>query len=146
MYVMYLFFFSSRRRHTSCALVTGVQTCALPIYRIARHSKQIHAHAPWAVRTQIFLLQPCADHQWWRLLGNRDPGHDQTHDHGRERVAPAVRRDTVGTALEGRHTGCKENRCQIPRRPGHTTLARAKAAGLTRSEEHTSELQSLLRI
>src|SRR3546814_4495291 len=28
------FFFSSRRRHTRCALVTGVQTCALPIYRM----------------------------------------------------------------------------------------------------------------
>src|SRR3546814_2995817 len=27
----FIFFFSSRRRHTSCALVTGVQTCALPI-------------------------------------------------------------------------------------------------------------------
>src|SRR3546814_20255572 len=27
-----MFFFSSRRRHTRCALVTGVQTCALPIY------------------------------------------------------------------------------------------------------------------
>src|SRR3546814_3522641 len=25
-------FFSSRRRHTRCALVTGVQTCALPIW------------------------------------------------------------------------------------------------------------------
>src|SRR3546814_487846 len=28
---MECFFFSSRRRHTRCALVTGVQTCALPI-------------------------------------------------------------------------------------------------------------------
>src|SRR3546814_3890339 len=28
---MFWFFFSSRRRHTRCALVTGVQTCALPI-------------------------------------------------------------------------------------------------------------------
>src|SRR3546814_4856112 len=28
---MCIFFFSSRRRHTRCALVTGVQTCALPI-------------------------------------------------------------------------------------------------------------------
>src|SRR3546814_20794897 len=28
---MCYFFFSSRRRHTRCALVTGVQTCALPI-------------------------------------------------------------------------------------------------------------------
>src|SRR3546814_15243198 len=32
MYV--LFFFSSRRRHTRCALVTGVQTCALPIFEV----------------------------------------------------------------------------------------------------------------
>src|SRR3546814_2908199 len=29
---MMFFFFSSKRRHTSCALVTGVQTCALPIF------------------------------------------------------------------------------------------------------------------
>src|SRR3546814_8867323 len=29
--MLYDFFFSSRRRHTRCALVTGVQTCALPI-------------------------------------------------------------------------------------------------------------------
>src|SRR3546814_5067158 len=29
---MVIFFFSSRRRHTRCALVTGVQTCALPIF------------------------------------------------------------------------------------------------------------------
>src|SRR3546814_13164359 len=29
---MFFFFFSSRRRHTRCALVTGVQTCALPIF------------------------------------------------------------------------------------------------------------------
>src|SRR3546814_8874939 len=28
---LFIFFFSSRRRHTRCALVTGVQTCALPI-------------------------------------------------------------------------------------------------------------------
>src|SRR3546814_5313211 len=29
--MLLFFFFSSRRRHTICALVTGVQTCALPI-------------------------------------------------------------------------------------------------------------------
>src|SRR3546814_6794889 len=29
---LFCFFFSSRRRHTRCALVTGVQTCALPIF------------------------------------------------------------------------------------------------------------------
>src|SRR3546814_10102942 len=32
----FVFFFSSRRRHTRCALVTGVQTCALPISSQAR--------------------------------------------------------------------------------------------------------------
>src|SRR3546814_3288806 len=30
-WLLWFFFFSSRRRHTRCALVTGVQTCALPI-------------------------------------------------------------------------------------------------------------------
>src|SRR3546814_18678449 len=30
-FLVFVFFFSSRRRHTRCALVTGVQTCALPI-------------------------------------------------------------------------------------------------------------------
>src|SRR3546814_6008782 len=34
----FICFFSSRRRHTRCALVTGVQTCALPIYVHARES------------------------------------------------------------------------------------------------------------
>src|SRR3546814_4550719 len=55
-----LFFFSSRRRHTSCALVTGVQTCALPIstarrwFRLVRlrHAQRRHRRAaddarPW---------------------------------------------------------------------------------------------------
>src|SRR3546814_10341704 len=31
---IFFFFFSSRRRHTRCALVTGVQTCALPIFEL----------------------------------------------------------------------------------------------------------------
>src|SRR3546814_9261302 len=34
MWVVFIFFFSSRRRHTRCALVTGVQTCALPIWLV----------------------------------------------------------------------------------------------------------------
>src|SRR3546814_4776078 len=39
MYTCVVFFFSSRRRHTRCALVTGVQTCALPIFGnlLSRH-------------------------------------------------------------------------------------------------------------
>src|SRR3546814_1595843 len=40
--MMCFFFFSSRRRHTRCALVTGVQTCALPIcpLRLARRERE----------------------------------------------------------------------------------------------------------
>src|SRR3546814_12210884 len=36
MLVLWCVFFSSRRRHTRCALVTGVQTCALPISLLSR--------------------------------------------------------------------------------------------------------------
>src|SRR3546814_6090361 len=40
-----IFFFSSRRRHTRCALVTGVQTCALPIFgETGSHTPQVGAH------------------------------------------------------------------------------------------------------
>src|SRR3546814_8714159 len=39
------FFFSSRRRHTRCALVTGVQTCTLPIYPVRVRS----AGVGWAL-------------------------------------------------------------------------------------------------
>src|SRR3546814_8388365 len=37
------FFFSSRRRHTRCALVTGVQTCALPIYTMPQTGDNVAA-------------------------------------------------------------------------------------------------------
>src|SRR3546814_9826186 len=40
--VWVFFFFSSRRRHTRCALVTGVQTCALPIYAGIESRCEIH--------------------------------------------------------------------------------------------------------
>src|SRR3546814_9160628 len=40
-----IFFFSRRRRHTRCALVTGVQTCALPISRCRGGSARYRASA-----------------------------------------------------------------------------------------------------
>src|SRR3546814_3776868 len=36
-------FFSSRRRHTRCALVTGVQTCALPILRPEEYALSLNS-------------------------------------------------------------------------------------------------------
>src|SRR3546814_8302206 len=52
-YLLFLvFFFSSRRRHTRCALVTGVQMCALPIYlretAMIRHRK---GHSKFGARS-----------------------------------------------------------------------------------------------
>src|SRR3546814_865673 len=41
-YCFVFFFFSSRRRHTRCALVTGVQTCALPISNADRRLRAGH--------------------------------------------------------------------------------------------------------
>src|SRR3546814_3671394 len=45
--MFFVFFFSSRRRHTRCALVTGVQTCALPISRVPE-VKYVVAHGQMA--------------------------------------------------------------------------------------------------
>src|SRR3546814_14273910 len=51
--VLCIFVFSSRRRHTRCALVTGVQTCALPIYEVRRAAGFVRlrrAIEPWKER------------------------------------------------------------------------------------------------
>src|SRR3546814_4891447 len=71
-FVFLFFFFSSRRRHTRCALVTGVQTCALPICLeglasgpaiIARHGASLTElpgeHPAWSIQAD-YLGQLCA--------------------------------------------------------------------------------------
>src|SRR3546814_4949017 len=51
------FFFSSRRRHTRCALVTGVQTCALPIssadYDLVLCATGYHLDYPFIAREDL---------------------------------------------------------------------------------------------
>src|SRR3546814_10327962 len=47
--IVLCFFFSSRRRHTRCALVTGVQTCALPILRPPERSAAMLARGAVSV-------------------------------------------------------------------------------------------------
>src|SRR3546814_3184761 len=59
----FFFFFSSRRRHTRCALVTGVQTCALPIwplphdrvYAVAQGDADFGGERPGWIRRSNFL-------------------------------------------------------------------------------------------
>src|SRR3546814_1855154 len=81
--VFFFFFFSSRRRHTRCALVTGVQTCALPIFSLPSHFPQLLSapHSPpppspgrvggWPDE------RPAPDpvvQQWRPARGDRGPG------------------------------------------------------------------------
>src|SRR3546814_9525287 len=93
------FFFSSRRRHTRCALVTGVQTCALPICLLQ------------TAQTLPFLLLAIPA----GLLADR-----------RSRRGLMVLAETLRAASLAAVVLC--------------------VAGHIRSEEHTSELQSLMRI
>src|SRR3546814_9100694 len=94
-----LFFWSSRRRHTSCALGTGVQTCALPILQPCE----------FVLRSEIFCFQ--CDLPTLGSVPVRSRMILPLCFHRTMRVRP-------------RNSGTRSNR----------------------SEEHTSELQSLMRI
>src|SRR3546814_12578384 len=54
LFICFVFFFSSRRRHTRCALVTGVQACALPISTMATNPASKNADI---AQTGQFTLQ-----------------------------------------------------------------------------------------
>src|SRR3546814_10793978 len=123
--VLVFFFFSSRRRHTRCALVTGVQTCALPILACewAQDGIRVNAIAPGYVRTPFvegLIAQGKLDP---KVICRRTP------------IGALLPPDDVATAM--------------------VFLASPLARSVTgtvvtvdggRSEEHTSELQSLMRI
>src|SRR3546814_8898163 len=64
-----MLFFSSRRRHTRCALVTGVQTCALPIlhFHAGGLSMAVRPLRALAVQRIMPAGQPVAPCRNWRL-------------------------------------------------------------------------------
>src|SRR3546814_8683376 len=105
-----VFFFSSRRRHTRCALVTGVQTCALPISRddLLPHNGGDGRFGEHVRREQ---------RRKGGILDDRKGAFDNFG-------ANAMTRDAL--------------RFQEPAISGSSSVGR--------SEEHTSELQSLMRI
>src|SRR3546814_4222434 len=105
------FFFSSRRRHTRCALVTGVQTCALPIsfFDAVDHAGVAHPGDGVAVG-RAFMFETLDR----LILGERGGRRQREQAEGGENVI-----------FHGA-SPCRWNK--------------------TRSEEHTSELQSLMRI
>src|SRR3546814_12477499 len=111
---MWLFFFSSRRRHTRCALVTGVQTCALPIcdvYREGFRLSSVGAVGAKYANPPIFgadvdeAAEAVGGHIAVAIFGAVEPGHHLFGKFVAEAVAHmgSVRhpagRDTVG---EGR--------------------------------------------
>src|SRR3546814_19815497 len=75
-FVVLFFFFSSRRRHTRCALVTGVQTCALQIslygYRAGVEAARFSKH----VAKQVYGREPDYSYVWGGSgAGRRSPLH-----------------------------------------------------------------------
>src|SRR3546814_3172326 len=127
--VCLVFFFSSRRRHTRCALVTGVQTCALPIsFRHAawlRHNRQdrnCHAEGrynPRRIRSPVCRHKAGA--QWREFPARQSRGFSKRA----QRVLPP-------------------ERCPRPEYP-KTREPLATLWWMPRSEEHTSELTYLMR-
>src|SRR3546814_1140420 len=64
------FFFSSRRRHTRCALVTGVQTCALPISNKIEFLLKFTQHNQVMQNINMSLVK--SSDQWSAVSGSID--------------------------------------------------------------------------
>src|SRR3546814_8923642 len=120
-FVSLLFFFSSRRRHTRCALVTGVQTCALPIYANAPflrsdEEQRLNRKALGFLAGIVVLLVVAAIF----VYNSATSGEEEVRKPAEEQVViPELPRE-------------------LPRSTPPIELA-------ARSEEHTSDLQSLMR-
>src|SRR3546814_8828508 len=104
------FFFSSRRRHTSCALVTGVQTCALPISGLFEHGSSLAG----SEKNSLTVAPPVPFIIRYRARSTSSLSLGSTMI-----VAPS------GAIL---------------------SMLSPSINSANRSEEHTSELQSLMRI
>src|SRR3546814_3908706 len=137
-----LFFFSSRRRHTRCALVTGVQTCALPIC-LPRNKESAFAYR--------------ADLRERTAAAGRDPdllfvfgGISTIVGSTREEVQRLSAERNSYASIEGAllSLGQSFNDYDFSQHDLDAPLPAVKEEWLSRSkrsEENTSELQSLMR-
>src|SRR3546814_5295170 len=117
-----MFFFSSRRRHTRCALVTGVQTCALPIY------------IAWATHSVANQHKTNFCHLIKRFVEALKLNQSQDK--------PCIQSCEVDRS--GGFTIMRIIACA--RLFANRSIPQGQAAGADRSEEQPSELQSLMRI
>src|SRR3546814_2147893 len=125
--VRFCFFFSFRRRHTRCALVTGVQTCALPIYGETRTSQHIPNDILRELHGFIHMFEDTPEFVARHIIREARAYLDS--------LPPPFFRELLEYASDGSYSW----HC-----PGHSGgVAFLKSP--VRSEEHTSELQSLMR-
>src|SRR3546814_5614541 len=150
-YICFFFFFSSRRRHTRCALVTGVQTCALPIYlALPYRDTDGTDRGQWRMRARSYdyivrhlleggrVLDLGAGNGWisYRLaLAGYQPVAVDLLTYDRDGLGAARHYRARLPALFPRF------QAEIRRLP--FADEQFDAAVFNRSEEHTSELQSL---
>src|SRR3546814_10502850 len=132
------FFFSSRRRHTRCALVTGVQTCALPIYRIngrevrARDVQLLFADLATGAHSTAMVNQGRvgaligAKPTERRVLLEEAAGITGLHSRRHEaelRLRAAEAKDRKSTRLNSSHTCASRmpsSACKKKKKPRHT--------------------------
>src|SRR3546814_20042160 len=122
---MFLCFFSSRRRHTRCALVTGVQTCALPISDGWRLPPEAAAIQHPAYTEGRFEVQDAAS-QYASAALDAAPGHaivDLCAGGGGKTLAIASLTDNDADIL-----ACDTNRARLQQMPPS-----AQPAGATRT-------------
>src|SRR3546814_8425576 len=117
---VFYFFFSSRRRHTSFALVTGVQTCALPICL--------------PMMTSTSPMRSTGEKKWMPINWSGRFDACASCDIGRVDVLEA------NTALSRMTASVLRVVSAL------IAVSSNTASTIRRSEEHTSELQSLMRI
>src|SRR3546814_7960755 len=129
-----MFFFSSRRRHTRGALGTGVQTCALPISYSNTAAGTINA-ATTCTAPLVRNFTVGAGH----IVGDVDLGLLATHSwRGDLRIVLQSPAGTRVQLVDGDTGSIDGNNLNV--------RLDDDAAQEVRSEEHTSELQSLMRI
>src|SRR3546814_3376259 len=132
MYVVHMLF-SIRRRHTICALVTGVQTCALPI---SQREKDERIAAERLKQEQARLRRE-AKAKLAALL--KDKALNDAN-------ADLVRHFDYGGKIKRIHVNAGQLKALNAGELGVVQLDGRYLLVAARSEEHTSELQSLMRI
>src|SRR3546814_4049447 len=104
--VVGFFFFSSRRRHTRCALVTGVQTCALPICSACDGSPRNR------YREQRFLSWRSEKHERGNTGYEHESKVDATPDSEAPADLPGERCREDENTVEIGSASCRERVCQ----------------------------------